>query len=173
MANTFQLIQSYVLTGTQGTVTFSNIPQTYKDLYLVIAGRHNTNYDYGNVVVAATLNGVNTGFAQKRLYGGIVTGSDGYTLGNGTTWGLQLAGNNTTANSFGNAMVYLPNYSQSSYAKALFIDSVGLSAASGWENDLTANYWSSTAAITSIGLSPTGGSFVANSSFHLYGIKNS
>jgi hypothetical protein len=172
MANTFELIQSHTLAGTQTTVTFSSIPQTYRDLYLVICGRHNTNYDYGNVVVLATLNGGNAGFAQKRLYGGTGTGSDGYTLGNGTTWGLQLAGNNTTANSFGNAMVYIANYSQSSYAKAIFIDSVGLSAASGWENDLCANHWSSTNAITSIGLSPSGGSFVANSTFYLYGIKN-
>lgn len=174
MATTFKLISSYTLSASQQTVTFSSIPNTYTDLYLYVSGRSTAPQGIGNIVVLPTINGVNTNFAQKRLYGGSTTGTDGYTLNNGTTWGPQLPATSTTANVFSNFFVYLANYASSTTAKPIYIDSAALSpSTTDWETDLIAQYWGNTNAITSIGLSPTGGNWTADSTFYLYGISKS
>ena len=172
MATTMKLIDSYTVPSVQTTINFNNISNSYTDLMLLVSGRSTSATDVGNIVIAVTLNGsISSGFSAKRLYGGPTTGSDG-TSGGGTTWGVQVAAGNTTANTFSNSKIYIPNYAGNT-AKSAFMDGVGLSQTSSWETDLIAWYSSNTSPISSISLSPSGGQWVANSTFYLYGIKNS
>jgi hypothetical protein len=40
MANTYQIINKVILTGSQSSITFSSIPQTYTDLKVVMSWRN-------------------------------------------------------------------------------------------------------------------------------------
>jgi hypothetical protein len=82
--------------------------------------------------------------------------------------------NSSTASTFGNFQMYIPNYAGSSN-KSVSIDAVTENNATAAEANLVAGLWSSTAAITSITLYNYGSvtNFMQHSTATLYGIKNS
>jgi hypothetical protein len=149
-------------------VTFSNIPQTgYTDLKIVMPLRSANNNTYNYVSIA--FNGVTTDQTSRTLGGG-----DNSSLQSGTQSNLQFisTGNSATSNTFGNHELYIPNYTSSNLKSAL-LETVNEnnSAASGAVYlTLHSLLWSSTAAITSVTITGVTGSFVAGSSFSLYGI---
>jgi len=78
-------------------------------------------------------------------------------------------GSNATANTFSNAVIYLPNINSSAY-KSISTDSVTENNGTTGGQLLVAAIWNDTAAITSIELKPAVDSWVQYSSFTLYGI---
>lgn len=175
MANTYSLINSYTVSGTAGTISFSSIPQTYTDLCLKISTR-SSQTDFPVTDVLVSLNGVNTNQTQRNLrgyYGSATPITQSRTdilLGNMPS----AAG---ISNTFSNSELYIPNYSSSSVNKSISVDGNSLSTVAGtydWWLNLGGNLWSSTAAITSISIAPSGGwTFTQYSTAYLYGIKNS
>ena len=171
MPNTYTLIASNTLSTATATITFSSIPATYTDLLVKISARDT----YASVSTAFYLefNG-NTGanYNMRRLRG---TGSaaDSYSESNTTTINLYniKPGSSATANTFGNAEIYIPNYT-SSNNKSVSVDGVGENNATEAYAALFAGLWAQTNAITSIKLYAET-SFVQYSTFYLYGIKNS
>ena len=167
MANNYVLLQR-VEVGAAGaaSINFTNIPQTgYTDLKLVASMRG----DQALVANAAliSLNGLTTSFTNKLIEGNgasvaSYSNSPGRFLGNYT-------GSTATVNTFSNVEVYIPNYTSSNY-KSFSTDGVTENNATTSYADLNASLWSNTAAITSITVTPTSGSFVANSTFSLYGL---
>ena len=84
-----------------------------------------------------------------------------------------IDGGNATASTFGNTMLYIPNYT-SSNNKSSSSDGVAETNATNVNMAMIANLWSNTAAITSIKLTPaTGATLQQYSTATLYGIKNS
>ena len=167
MANTYQLIEAKVLTSTAAVVTLSAIPQTYTDLKLVMSLR-DTITGTGNAWQAFDIyfNGANSNRSGKVVYGvGSSTGSTN------ATYGMANEGS-TTANTFSNNELYIPNYTSSNY-KSYSIDQVTENNATAAMIYPLAGLWSVTSAITSITCSTYGTAFAINSSFYLYGIKNS
>lgn len=166
MPNTYTLISSNTVgAGGALSVTFSSIPATYTDLALKVSVRGSAatvNQSY-----QITFNGSSTtGLTMKRLYGsGAAAASD-----NGTT--SEGVGATATANTFSNDDYYIPNYASANY-KSFSIDNVGENNATTAYALLDAGLWSNTAAITSIVLTPSSGSFVQYSTFYLYGISKS
>jgi len=81
--NTYTPLATLTLTGSDSSITFTNIPQTYRDLILV-------SVPYGNQTNDATVafNGSSSGFSGVRMYGA----SGG-------------AGSNTYSDSFGMTLV--------------------------------------------------------------------
>jgi hypothetical protein len=79
----------------------------------------------------------------------------------------------TTANTFGNFELYIPNYAGSTN-KSVSSDYVNENNATGGISyGLLANLWSNTAAINAISLSIYGGTnFAQYSTAYLYGVKN-
>jgi hypothetical protein len=173
MANTYTLISGSLLSSTTASVTFSSIPQTYTDLLVKTCVRTSRS----NFIVSTfefQLNGDTTGIYSLN-----------YMSGSGTTFSasnapdqtasqiVYTAANTATANTFGNTEIYFPSYTNS--AKKV------TSSISTGENNATASYLGVTAhlaqltsAIDSIRFfSNSGYSFLADSSFYLYGIKNS
>lgn len=145
------------------SVTFNSIPQTgYTDLEIKVSCRVTGSGNYSQV--NPSFNGSSASFTARTLWG---TGSSAGS--NTTEYGFHAVGASATASTFNNASLYIPNYTGSAN-KSYSIDGVTENNATDAARTLTAGLWSNTAAITSVTLTPTSGSFVAYSTFSLYGI---
>lgn len=172
MANTYKLISSTTLTTTTASVTFSSIPQTYTDLLLRISPR-TTNTSFGETIRIRP-NNLTTNGSSRILRAFNNTSTSSYTYSSVLATNNSL-GNTATASVFASVDVYIPNYT-SSNSKSFSGDTVSETNASDGRVELTASLWSNSAAITSLVLDNDSGSpfsFTANSTFYLYGIKNS
>lgn len=164
MAANHVLIKEITLNTSASSVTFSNIPQTgYTDLVIKVSGRTNRALEVDGLNISFNTGG---SYSGRRLYGsGSSTGSD-------TTYaGMPfMTAANATANTFGNAEFYIPNYTGSA-SKSFSIDGVGETNATTTYMGLGAGLWSGTAAITSITVAPESGTAIlAGSTFSLYGV---
>lgn len=174
MPITYKLIASTTLTSTVSSVTFSAIPQTYTDLILHQSAMSNVSTALaGNYNIE--FNGVTTGYSGRRIY---ADPSGGAASDTGTPqWAGFIPGTGATQNVPNSCTLYIGNYTSSNYKPwklDVVVENQGTSAYEG----LGTNLWSNSAAITSIILKGIAsgantGDFLANSTFTLYGIKNS
>ncbi len=171
MANTYTLISSTTLGSTTASVTFSSIPQTYTDLLLKISSR-TTNTSFGETIRIRP-NNLTTNGSARVLRGFSGTSTSSYTYSSVLATNNSL-GDGATASTFASIDVYIPNYTSSNY-KSFSSDAVSENNAADGRQDIIASLWSTTAAITSLILDndSTPFSFTANSTFYLYGIRNS
>jgi hypothetical protein len=172
MPNTLIPIQTYTLSATASSVTFSNIPQNYTDLKLVVSGRT----DAAQGVTQLSFNGLTTNLSSRIIYG-IGSGTPGSVSYASVIRAGYIVGTDYTASTFANNEIYIPNYTSSSN-KSVSIDSVGENNATEVYSSLNAGLWAASAAITSLTLTVLNNStgaaanFVTNSTFTLYGISN-
>jgi hypothetical protein len=168
MANTMILIASSTVgSGGAASIDFTSIPQTYTDLKLVysIRGTAASNYIGTNISLNGTSTSVN--WLRKQLEGGDGA-ANSYSLTSSSAG--YFPGASMTASTFGSAELYFPNYTNSNY-KSISLDSVGEgNSSTSVYQDLIAELWSNTAAITSISIGP--GTFAQYSTAYLYGVKN-
>lgn len=154
--------------GGAANITFSSIPQTATDLYIVVSGRSERNLAFDNIQIRP--NNSTTNGSYRRLYGtGSATGSD---VNSGSTIiGGYISDASNTANTFGSVSIYIPNYAGSTY-KSISSDSVSENNATAARQALAASLWSDTAAITSIVLllPESGNNFAQYTTASLYGI---
>ena len=138
----------------------------FKDLKIVLSVRTNRAAGVDDTVIS--FNTSSAAFTNRYLLG------DGASTSSGTnSYYILTNGATSTASTFSNHEVYIPNYTGSNY-KSFSVSSVSEDNNASAYNLLTAGLWSQTAAITSISLAPTYGTgFDTNSTFYLYGIKNS
>lgn len=173
MATTLNLISKQTVgADTASSITFSNIPQTYTDLKIVISGR---NSDTGTSSALITFNGNSTAANYYSKY----LRNNGGTIANTTYSGnvgyinmLLVNGSDTTTSTFGNSEAYIPNYTSSNY-KSVSIDSVAETNGTGVMQAFVAGLWQQTSAITSITLTPSVSPFAQYTTVYLYGISNS
>ncbi|CAB4157866.1 hypothetical protein UFOVP688_53 [uncultured Caudovirales phage] len=170
MANTFVKIQTVTVgSGGAATIDFTSIPQTYTDLKIVVSARTNRASQVSDFL-SITFNGSTTNRSGRELYG------TGTSVGSGTVailGGGLIVGSTATASVFGSTEIYIPNYT-SANNKSLSVDSVSENNGSEAYQDLLANLWANTAAITSISIfSNNSASFVQYTTATLYGIKSS
>ena len=162
----YTLIQTVTLTSDQNTVTFSSIPATFDDLVIVSSVRNSAG---NNNNTRVRFNGdTGSNYSSRLLYG---TGSGVASYSETTTsfYAAEHPPSTYTANTFGNAAFYIPNY-RSSVAKSMSADSVVENNATASWQQISAHLWNQTSAITSVSLFPAGNNFATNSSFSLYGI---
>jgi hypothetical protein len=155
-----------VTLGSAQTVTFTSIPDTFTDLVIYASIRGSSNpflgMGFNNSVVS---------FSNRQLTG------DGSGAGSSTrsdTFIGSMGGSSDTANTFGSAKIYIPNYAGASN-KSFSVDLVSENNATGAFQTITAGLWSNTAAITSVELYQWNSGnakepFAANSTISLYGI---
>lgn len=171
-----ELIETRTLTTTSTSILFSNIPNRFTDLRLVMSLR-STNNDHIDAS-AIKING-STSISVRSLYGAGATnipyGTGTVLIGYGYT-GVTAA-TFASSNTFSSTEVYLANYATSSpkaYFSEAFISSDGSNGGPypGYvELRLSAGLWNNSAPITSLEVySPNGNSWVAQSSASLYGI---
>jgi hypothetical protein len=164
------LIETKTLGTAAASIEFTSIPQDFTDLMLLMSPRSTRNT--GNLSdVYIQFNSTTSGYSHRLLAG--YDGSVSTDTRSGTTnkfYPFDAPQANWIANTFGNASIYIPNYSGSTN-KSVSFDAVTErdSAASGiW---LTAGLWSNTAAITSIQFSIISGSnYEVGTTISLYGI---
>jgi len=104
-----------------------------------------------------TLNGSESSKSGKLLYG---QGSGAGASGNYTNLNIWYPSSGATANTFGNAVINIPNYT-SNTNKALSIDMVSESNETFTYGMMFAGLWANTAAITSVTLTPSGTTWAA------------
>ena len=166
MANTYTLISSYTVSTAQMDVEFTSIPSTYTDLVVVVSCRLTRATNGGQLNV--NFNGSSANLTGRNLWG---TGS---ATSSGTDVALValVPGANTTASTFSNFQLYVPNYAGSTN-KSWSSDFVSENNATAGYDGLVAGLWSQTAAINAIKFLDNGGNTIAqHSTFYLYGVKN-
>jgi hypothetical protein len=157
-----KLIESKTLGTAQASIEFTSIPQDGTDLVALCSTRSSAASIVGGI--RALPNG-GTG-QTRRLVGSGGAGVVYSDVVDGI-FGLTSAANNT-ANTFGNAVFYFPNYT-STVNKPISVDSVSESNASEVYSQLSASSYG-TAAITSITFNDAGTNLEAGSTISLYKI---
>lgn len=170
MAFTYsKLAQVTVGAGGAATIDFNNIPQNYTDLTILGSLRGAATSDFPAVVMQ--FNGSNTAYSGRGILG---SGSAVSSFTEGSTFARigNVPGSVQTASTFGNFLVYIPNYTSSS-SKSISIDSVSESNTTAAFSNFMANLWSNTSAITSISMQVQAGvsNLAQHSSATLYGIR--
>ena len=169
MATTYEIIASVTVgSGGAANIEFTSIPATYTDLNLAMSIRS----DDGTRLVTwvnIQFNNSTSNRSWRDVWG---NGSNAFS-GNDTTMRIGSAeGDLATANTFGSATLYIPNYASSNF-KSSSGDGVAENNASTSALGLDSNLWSDTAAITSIKLIPGDGTaWLEHSTAYLYGISN-
>ena len=168
MATTYEIIASVTVSSATNTISFTSIPQTYTDLLFKISGR----FSLDTATAFLRYNGTTTNGTSIFLEG---SGSSASSSTDGSYQYGPIHGvvNSTkTANTFGNAEIYIPNYTSSNY-KSSSSDGVTENNGAATTMALGANLWSNTAAITSIEIvGAASADFVEHSTAYLYGISN-
>jgi hypothetical protein len=166
---TYTLIASSTVgSGGSAAIDFTSIPSTYTDLCIVASVRFANSFI--TQALAVKFNTLTTNQSVRLLYG---TGSAAGSYTDTTVFGSANA-NNSTANTFGNFQLYIPNYAGSNN-KSMSIDAVVENNATASSQDLNAALWSASAAINAISLYNYGSTttLMQYSTAYLYGIVSS
>jgi len=164
---TYTLISSTTLTTTTATVTFSSIPATYTDLFLVVNPLSTNNRDV--ILRFNSDTGTNYSITFVSGYGG---GTPAYSSGRTTNQGFMYAdyyGPSNTSQSV--RQINIMDYSNTTTYKTAIIRSSNATAYPGGGVDAIAGLWRSTSAISTIAVSLSADSFLSGSVFKLYGIE--
>lgn len=148
--------------GGAASIEFINIPQTYTDLHLLVSIREESSTAS---VAFIKFNNATANRSERYLQG------NGSSAVSGTTSVLQFIAcqPSDTANTFGNASIYIPNYTSSNF-KSVSSDSVSENNATGAFIRLVAGLWSDTSAINQITITTDTGDVAQYSSATLYGV---
>ena len=172
---TYTLISSQTLSTTATSVTFSSIPSTYNDLKIVCSVRNDYAATFVGLKLAFNSDSA-TNYSSNTLYtNSSTTASGARVTSSNFDSQMNLNGGSTTANTFGLLDIYFPNYN-STGAKPYSYPSIVETNSTTYPDFLiidAASLYRGASAITSLSLTVPYGNLVANSSFYLYGIKNS
>lgn len=147
------------------SIDFTNIPQTFTDLKVVLSGR--VTSQVSNTMIR--FNGTTTGYTGRQIYGtGASAASSSLTNDN---IGPLVNDSAFTASVFSNGEFYIPNYTSSNY-KSYSIEGVSENNATTAYQNIQAGLWSDTAAINQITIITSGNSstFAQYTTATLYGI---
>ena len=155
MANTHKKIQTVTVgAGGASSIEFTSIPQTYTDLVVKLSIRDDTSANGKDYKIE--LNGSTTSYTYRRIYG---DSSAVYSDSASTSQSLTINSATSTASTFANCEIYIPNYTSTNY-KSWSTDTVSeknATAANSSYTNLYSGLWSNTAAITSIAIKPISG----------------
>jgi len=169
MASTYIPIATVTVgSGGAANIEFTSIPATYTDLVMFLSARTDrANYqDY----IKLFFNNSTTSRTNITLF------ANNNTVSSESNSDMRLGradAASSTASTFGNCVLYIPNYAGSTNKSS---SSDGVTETNGTQAALAfdANLWSNTSAITSVKVEPGDGTnFVQYSTAYLYGISNS
>lgn len=168
MPGSYESIASTTLSTTSSTVTFSSIPSTYSHLQIRMSAR--SSFSFGSMFDSyIAFNGDNTysGYKDHILYGN----ASSVTAVNASSYNLSYTtpGANQTASVYNGVIIDVLDYANTNKnTVARFLGGADLN---GSGNIVFGSVlWPNTAAVNQITLS-CDGSFVADSTFALYGVN--
>lgn len=145
--------------GGAASIDFTSIPQTYKDLFIVLSARATST----TATISMTVNG---GGVSNRLY---IRGN-GSATSTSTTGIIGNASISTdTASTFGSATILIPNYSATSFTKHPIMEVISENNATSANAFLVGGTFTSSA-ITQVTFSLA--NFAQYSSASVYGISS-
>jgi len=171
MPENYILLERTELNASAASVTFANIPQSgYTDLKVVMSTRTTETTANASTPVALQFNGdTASNYVRRSLTGNGASA----TSNSATTTSMRIgftSTNGCAVNTFGNGEFYIPNYTGSTQ-KSVSSDAVAEdNATTPIFSSLMAGLWTGTTAITSITIITPSYSFLAGSTFSLYGI---
>lgn len=157
MPNGMTALATLTLGGSQATVTFSSIVGTYRDLMLIIQDTGS-----GTEGLRIRING-DTG----SNYSYVLMAGDGSSASSGSGSMTELIGGLVYSASISNSIYHFMDYSATDKHKTVLSRNNNASV----NTVATAQRWASTAAITTLLVYPTAGTFAAGSIFTLYGVS--
>jgi hypothetical protein len=149
--------------GGAANIEFTNIPQTYTDLKIVMSGRIVSGTDG---TLTPSFNNSTANFSYRRLIG---DGASASSYADTTNSIGYVERSDFTASTFSNTEIYIPNYTGSTN-KSFSVESVMENNATTSYAGMWAGLWSNTAAITSVKLSGVA-NLAQHSTATLYGIS--
>lgn len=166
-------ISQTVVSGTSTlTVTFSSIPQVYQDLHLITSAR--TSYANLSESLGLYFNGDNSSglYSSTSLVTADTTYPGRITNANQATY-CQVVSNTATSGIFNTVKTDFLNYRNTSVNKtAITRHAADYNNSGSGAVGMYAILWRNTNAITSISIqSANGSTFIAGSTFTLYGIR--
>jgi hypothetical protein len=163
-----KVIQHIELGADAASITFSSIPQTFKDLILLMSARTDRSASDGDPVLVRP-NGDQDYLFNRRLVG---NGSTRSTFTGASAYGGQATANNQTASVFGSSTLYINGYTSSYYKGFIMTGIAENNAAQNTTNQTTSiNRYSLTSPITSLVLLPENGTVLRQyTSATLYGV---
>jgi hypothetical protein len=170
MANTYMLIGSTTLASSSSSVLLGSISQAYTDLLVRASVRTDISAIQDNLSISDNGSGTTLTAIRLQLNGSTVTSSQSANL---TFLDFSyINGNTSTASTFSDIEVYIPNYTSTNTTKQSYCFGVaGNNATNGY---IASNAGLSTrnTAIDSLTFRMVGGSnILSGSSFYIYGIK--
>jgi hypothetical protein len=169
MPSTYTLIKGETLTTTAASYSFTAIPSTFTDLVLRISDRTGST---GSDAINMTFNSDSaSNYSNIYIQGNGASAVSGLDSSVARIRYLTDLSTNT-ASTFGSTEIYIPSYNVSQNKPVSLFNTYENNSSTAYIRGI-ANLWRNTAAITSITLTPQSSTFVAGSSFYLYGIKNS
>lgn len=167
MPATYDSLSSTTLTGSQSSVTFSNISQNYTDLILIAMIQHTSNS--GDQLRVGN-GSVDTGSNYSSTFISAASNNANVVSGNMSGTSMDVAAkyySAPTSTYYVPLMLHFMNYSNTSINKTVIARYGDVQ-----ENNGTAGTWASNSAINTIQLFPGSGiSYTSGCTFTLYGIK--
>jgi len=161
-----RLIESKTLGTAQASVQFTNIPQDGTDLLILCSVRGASASTVDALLMSINGDNSQSNGSSRWLQG---TGSGvGSSTGSFAAGGITNA-DTSTSNTFGNASIYITNYTSTS-AKSISQDYVTENNATQAFQRITASLSSATAAITSLSFDLAGPNLLAGTIISLYKI---
>ena len=162
------IMTATVDSGGASSITFSSIPSTFKQLQIraMLKRSGGTAADNTNLTFNSD---TGSNYSWHQLYG---EGSSALASAATSQTSIRTIHSDTTANVFGVGIIDILDYANTSKNKTT-------RTLAGWDDNFaTTGYilmrsglWMSTAAVSTITMTPNSGSFAQYSSFALYGIK--
>lgn len=166
MANTYKALQTITVgAGGASGMDFTNIPQNYSDLVVVVSAR--TNFASLAQYITLFFNDNGSGYTARNFVG---TGTSALSNTNAEIVAGAVSAT-ATSNTFSNVAIYIPDYVSSSF-KSYSANAVTENNGTTSFQSLTAGLWSNTSPITKIGVSGAGQIFAQYSTATLYGVFN-
>jgi hypothetical protein len=156
-----------------GNIEFASIPSTYTDLCIKLSARSNAAANNDLMFYRFNADGTNS-YIGSWLSG---DGSSAYSnVQSATAYAIPryaIPAATATASTFGSLDMYIPNYAGSNL-KAVTYDSVSENNGTAGYQNMQADLWQKTNAITTFTIYPFNGSlFTQYSTATLYGINKS
>ena len=169
MPSTYTPLGTTTLTSATNVVNFSSIPSTYTDLIAVLSVRQTSSATYDVGWVRANNDGSSI-YSSTELFGNGATAQSFRNTGQSLAYIGQTPSNNSTSGVFGNIIVNIPNYANTTTYKTFL--SRSNNADTDGRAQATVALWRSTSAISILSFWTNGANWAVGSTFTLYGVKS-
>lgn len=162
------VISSVTTSGSQATVTFSSIPQTYTDLEIEISIKSTRVSTLDNLITVVNSDTTAANYITQSFFGNNGSSSTPEE-NNSNIIDFLLTATNSPGNVFTKGKILIPDYTDTTEYQSFRLETIALLATSQIYVGIGAIYWRNTAAVTDLEFSIENGNFTDGSVLTLIG----